>query len=252
MSEDAIPRDLVDTLRSARDVMALCGAGVSAESGIPTFRDVVEGHWANVDPTRIASPEGFAADPASVTRWYDQRRIAAYDCQPNPGHHALVAMQRHVEAAGGRFTLVTQNVDGLHQRAGSGDVIELHGSIHRWRCSECRRERVEAGGPFEHYPPRCEACGGARRPAVVWFGELLPVKALHRAQQGAETCELFFSLGTSGTVEPAASLALTAARVGARTCEINLEPTPMSRRLTWPLRGRTGKILPSLVREAFR
>ncbi len=253
-----LPEDLVAAVAAARKVVVLCGAGVSAESGIPTFRDALDGLWSRFDPLQLASPEGFAADPALVTQWYDHRRVQVATCQPNPGHHALAAMQHHVEAAGeagsgerGCFTLVTQNVDGLHQRAGSRDVIELHGSIHRWRCCECGRERLEQGPAFDAYPPRCELCGGARRPGVVWFGELLPAQALATARQRAAECDLFFALGTSATVEPAASLILISAQSGARTCEINPEATPISPLATWSLRRRTGELLPPLVQRAF-
>jgi NAD-dependent deacetylase len=238
-------------LAAARSIAVLTGAGVSAESGIPTFRDALTGLWARYDPTALASPDAFDRDPALVTRWYDERRTACLACTPNPGHTALAALQRHCDARGARFTLITQNVDGLHQQAGSRDVVELHGSLRTWRCAGCGESREERGPAFDDYPPRCCGCGAPRRPGVVWFGELLPEQALRRAIAAAETCELFLSLGTSSLVQPAASLTQIALEQGAFTVEVNPDETPASGLVDLALRGRTGELLPRLIDAAL-
>jgi len=233
-------------LNETNSVAVLTGAGVSAESGIPTFRDAQTGLWAKYDPMDLATPAAFARDPALVTRWYDERRRTCARCKPNPGHLALARLQDECEAAGKRFTLITQNVDRLHQRAGSREPIELHGTLWVWRCTSCGDEREERDIPFAEHPPRC-SCGGTRRPGVVWFGESLPEAALAAAWRAAEKCGLFMSLGTSGVVEPAASLARIAASAGARTLEINLDETPLSALVDVSVRGATGDLLPKIL-----
>jgi NAD-dependent deacetylase len=241
---------LVDALREARAVVVLTGAGVSAESGIPTFRDAMDGLWAKFDPHELASPEGFERDPKTVTRWYDWRREKCAAAKPNAAHLALARLENHLAAQQRAFTLLTQNVDRLHQAAGSRNVVELHGTIWVWRCTRCGIEREERGVPFKEYPPRC-ACGGARRPAVVWFGEMLPEDAMQQAGDALEACDLFFSIGTSAVVEPAASFIHHARRRGAKTVEINREPTPITPVVDWSLPGKAGEILPEVVRLAF-
>jgi len=236
-------------LRKASSIAVLTGAGVSAESGVPTFRDAQTGLWARYDPMELATPEAFARDPTLVTRWYDERRSRCAKCEPNPGHFALARMQAEFEAAGKRFTLITQNVDRLHQQAGSRDPVELHGTLWLWRCTSCGEEREERQIPFPEHPPRC-SCGGYRRPGVVWFGESLPEAALAAAWRAAESCELFMSLGTSSVVEPAASLIRVAASTGAKTVEINLDETPISALADISVRGRTGELLPQIIFEA--
>jgi len=245
-----IPDSLVGTLRGAQAVVVLTGAGVSAESGIPTFRDAMEGLWAKYDPSQLATPETFDRDPETVTRWYDWRRKKCSRAKPNPAHLALARLEKHLATQKRGFTLLTQNVDRLHQAAGSRNVVELHGAIWVWRCTRCGIEREERGGPFGEYPPRC-ACGGARRPAVVWFGEMLPEEAMEKAGEALEACDLFFSIGTSAVVEPAASFIHTARRRGAKTVEINREPTPITPVVDWSLLGKAGEILPEVVRLAF-
>ena len=235
-------------LREARSVAVLTGAGVSAESGIPTFRDAQTGLWAKYDPMELATPQAFARDPALVARWYDERRRRCAECEPNPGHLALARLQDGLEAEGKRFTLITQNVDRLHQQAGSRDPLELHGTLWIWRCTSCGREREEPEIPFAEHPPRCE-CGGKRRPAVVWFGESLPEPVLAAAWQAVQSCGLFMSLGTSSLVEPAASLGRVASAAGAKTVEINLEETPLSSRVDISLKGTTGELMPMILSE---
>lgn len=243
---ESIRRLLLET----SSVAILTGAGVSAESGIPTFRDTQTGLWAKYDPMELATPQAFARDPNLVTRWYDERRRKCAECKPNAGHLALAQLQDSFEAQGRGFTLITQNVDRLHQQAGSRDPVELHGTLWVWRCTSCGEENEERQVPFPEHPPRC-ACGGMRRPGVVWFGESLPQSALAAAWSAAESCGLFLSLGTSGVVEPAASLARLAASAGARTVEINLEETPLSSLMDISIRGATGALLPGLLSNLF-
>jgi NAD-dependent deacetylase len=244
------PTDLLDALRSASHVVALTGAGVSAESGIPTFRDAMEGLWAKFNPEELATPTAFERNPEIVARWYDERRCKVAACKPNAGHYALAKLEAKVTADGRRFTLITQNVDRLHQAAGSTDVVELHGTLWVWRCTDCGEESEERGSAFAVHPPRCN-CGGMKRPGVVWFGEPLPAHALLRAERAAGSCELFLSLGTSGVVYPAAGLIDFAVRKGAMVLEVNPQETPASARVRWSIRGTGGTVLPRLVRDAF-
>jgi NAD-dependent deacetylase len=243
------PAALVSALRDAYSVVVLTGAGISAESGIPTFRDALTGLWAKFDPADLATPQAFARDPATVTRWYDERRQKCADAQPNAGHLALARLQRQLFEQGRCFTLITQNVDRLHQAAGSRDVIELHGTLWVWRCTSCGEER-EDRAPFPEFPPKCQ-CGGTRRPGVVWFGEELPAQAMALAQAAAKDCDLFFSIGTSAVVYPAAGLAHEARKRGARLVEINAQATDLTPLVDWSILARAGAALPELVRQAF-
>jgi NAD-dependent deacetylase len=236
-----IPQVLVEALRGARAVTVLTGSGVSAESGVPTFRDAQTGLWARYDPADLATPEAFGRDPKLVWEWYEWRRKLVREAAPNQGHFALAELERRAP----RFTLVTQNVDGLHRRAGSGDVIELHGNIARSKCS-VENAVVEDYDP-EGAPPVCPNCGAPLRPDVVWFGEALPADALRAASDAARACGLFFSVGTSGVVQPAASLPFEALRGGATVVEVNPDDTPLTRSADYALRGKAGEVLPALV-----
>lgn len=238
--------DAAKLLVGARSLVVLTGAGVSAESGIATFRDALAGLWSQYRAEDLATPEAFRRDAALVSRWYDQRRVACGRCSPNPGHLALVELERRFLSTGREFTLLTQNVDRLHQRAGSRRVVELHGSLWVWRCTVCGAEREEPTPPFPHYPPRC-ACGGSRRPGVVWFGERLPERELEEAYAALTRCELFLSVGTSAVVEPAASFARLVRSRGADTMEVNLEATPVTGLARVALAGRSGELLPALL-----
>ncbi|HLF23555.1 MAG TPA: NAD-dependent deacylase [Burkholderiales bacterium] len=240
--------DVVQSLQAARALVVVTGAGVSAESGIPTFRDAMTGLWARYNPEDLATPAAFARNPERVSRWYDERRVRCASCAPNPGHYALAELERRFLEAGRDFVLLTQNVDRLHQRAGSKRVVELHGTLWVWRCTDCGAEREESPAPFATYPPRCE-CGGLRRPGVVWFGETLPTDALAQAHPALEACDVFLSVGTSAMVEPAASFVHLAKGVGTRTIEINLDSTPISDFVDYSLRGKTGEILPQVVQR---
>ncbi|MBK9114706.1 MAG: NAD-dependent deacylase [Betaproteobacteria bacterium] len=243
----AIPVALAAALRAARFVAVLTGAGVSAESGVPTFRDAQQGLWAQFDPLELATPSGFARNPRRVWDWYAMRREMVGRVAPNPGHFALAALERRVP----EFLLATQNVDGLHQRAGSARVVELHGNITRVRCS---REgtviaRWDAGD--DAAPPRCPQCGAFLRPDVVWFEELLPPDALAAAESAARRCDVLIVAGTSAEVYPAAALPDAALSRGARVVEVNPSETPLSAHADDVLRGPAGAVLPALVAAAF-
>jgi len=237
-----IPPNLVSLLRGTSKLVALTGAGVSQESGLRTFRDAQTGLWAQYKTEELASPEAFRRDPKLIWDWYAWRREAVRGVRPNAGHDALVEIEDHVP----EFTLITQNVDGLHRMAGSRHVLELHGNIQRVRCADCSTfaETWEDDGESV---PRCKECGGLLRPDVVWFGESLPRDQLEAAVEAARSCEVFFSIGTSGVVQPAASLAFAAHNRGAVVVEINAEPTPLSPKADYLLRGKSGEILPQLV-----
>lgn len=240
-----LPDELVRQLARRPAVAALTGAGISAESGVPTFRDAQQGLWARFDPMALATPEAFERDPALVWQWYRWRRELLAGTSPNPGHHALAEIEKRLDT----FTLITQNVDGLHRAAGSRNLHALHGDVRRTVCSRERLPMDEGGG--DDHPPRCPRCGAPGRPDVVWFGEALPADALQAAFEAARTSELFFSIGTSTAVEPAASLPWVALEAGATVVEINPERTALSGHAHYALAGPAGKILDRLVRETF-
>ena len=231
-------------LRGARRVAVLTGAGISAESGVPTFRDAQTGYWAQFRAEDMATEEGFRAHPDRVWGWYQHRRQMLADVQPNAGHRALADFaHRHP----GRLTLVTQNVDGLHQRAGSEGVLCLHGDLMADRFLDppracCCPDTVEAGNP-----PHCPRCGNMLRPGVVWFGEALPLAVFDAAQQAAETCDLMLVVGTAGAVYPAAGLAHSARRAGARVVVVNTAPSELDDVAHAVLRGGAAQVLPTLL-----
>ncbi len=241
-----IPKSLVETLRSAYSVAVLTGSGISAESGVPTFRDAQTGLWARYDPMELATPEAFTRDPRLVWEWYAWRRKLVEGATPNPGHEALAELERRVP----EFALMTQNVDGLHRRAGSQRVIELHGNI---MLSKCSREGVvvESRTDDPEVPPTCSHCGALLRPDVVWFGEMLPQEAFEEALMAARNCDLFFAIGTSSLVQPAASLPFEALRGGVSVVEVNPDETPLTRHVEYGLQGRAGELLPALVSAAY-
>ena len=219
----------------------LTGAGVSAESGVPTFREAQTGLWERYDPLELATPEAFARDPELVWRWYRWRRDLVATAEPNAGHRALAELQSLVP----RLTLVTQNVDGMHQRAGSSDVIEFHGNLFSNRCSA--DARIVHAADDDDGVPSCPDCGSYLRPGVVWFGEAIPEEALHASFAAAADCDVFLSVGTSALVYPAAGLADVAREAGAVTIEVNPSPTGQSESYTASLRGNAGTLLPQLV-----
>ncbi|MCS7286571.1 MAG: NAD-dependent deacylase [Anaerolineae bacterium] len=228
--------------RRKRDLKlaALTGAGISAESGIPTFRGE-EGLWKRYRPEELATPEAFARNPALVWEWYDWRRQIIARSKPNPAHRTLAEM----EEAFPHFTLITQNVDGLHQAAGSKRVLELHGNIWRVRCVKEGIVMENREVPLREIPPRCP-CGALLRPDVVWFGEALPSDVLEEAFRAAGECEIMLVIGTSAVVQPAASIPLVAFRRGAAIVEINPQETPLSPYATETVRGKAGETLPLL------
>jgi NAD-dependent deacetylase len=245
MNSHPLPTQLIQELPQAGHIAVLTGAGISAESGVPTFRDAQTGLWARYDPTELASPQAFRRNPRLVWEWYAWRRELVAKAEPNPGHLALAQLEAYFTAHSGRFTLITQNVDGLHQRAGSRNVIELHGNINRTKCFE-EEIIVETWSPTDDVPPPCPYCGGYLRPDVVWFGENLPAAALVAASTAAQTCDVFLSIGTSGLVQPAASLPYLALRHGAVVVEINPDETPLTTQATFVLNGPAGQVLPNL------
>lgn len=243
------PNLLLTALATARHVAVLTGAGISAESGVPTFRDK-NGLWQKFRPEELASMDGFLRNPDLVWEWYQSRREVIHSVQPNPGHLALAVMEDLFPT----FTLVTQNIDRLHQRAGSQNVYELHGNIIENYCVRCTHpfDYVYADDPAHKEVPRCPLCGGLIRPAVVWFGEMLPEDALMTAQEAAMECDVFFSIGTSAEVYPAAQLPLYAREAGAYLVEINPTPTHLTSKTHTSILAPAGQVLPELLREIQR
>ena len=238
---------LLDRLADARRVVVLTGAGISAESGIPTFRDS-DGLWEKFDPQELANVEAFLDNPELVQGWYRHRRQLVEEAEPNAAHRALADLETHIDA----LTVVTQNVDALHTRAGSSDVVELHGNITRNYCMDCERpaeaSTVDAA-IADGTPARCPECDGLIRPDVVWFGEQLPPAAIERASTAAEQAEVLLSVGTSAVVYPAARLPLVAQEHGAYVAEINPDTTGITDAVDESIRGEAGTVLP-VLREA--
>jgi len=227
----------------AGKLVALTGAGVSQESGLRTFRDAQTGLWAKHKPEDLASPQAFQRDPKLVWDWYAWRREAIKGARPNAGHYALVELESKIP----QFTLITQNVDGLHRMAGARNLLELHGNIQRARCSDCGTY-AETWDEDSESVPRCEECDGLLRPDVVWFGESLPRDQLEKAVEASRACDIFLSVGTSGVVQPAASLAHAAKNNGAVVVEVNMEPTPLTPKVDFFFQGKSGEVLPALVK----
>jgi NAD-dependent deacetylase len=237
--------DLLDTLRAARNIAVFTGAGVSAESGVPTFRDAQTGLWAKYSAEDLATPDAFRRDPEMVWKWYEWRRELMRNALPNPAHRAIARLEQLAPSV----TVITQNVDGLHLQAGSSNVIELHGNIWRNFCFDCMAPAAElpAGAPLS----TCTHCGGWLRPGVVWFGEALPAAAWHKAALAAELADVFFCIGTSSLVEPAASLPRYASTCGRNVIQINPEVTRHDSFAQFVLRGKAGEILPALLNAAW-
>jgi NAD-dependent deacetylase len=237
-----IPAELLQRLAAAKSVTVLTGAGVSAESGVPTFRDAQTGLWAKFSPEELATPRAFRRNPRLVWEWYEWRRKLVAEARPNPAHLALAEMEKFFP----RFHLITQNVDGLHQRAGSRRVIELHGNIMRTKCFD-EGTLVSSWEDTGDVPPKCPACGGWLRPDVVWFEEPMPEAEMEQAATASATCDVFFSIGTSTVVYPAAALPSEALRSGAALVEINPQPTPFTAQAHFALAGAAGVVLPELM-----
>ncbi len=224
-------------LRNASSIAVLTGAGISAESGVPTFRGK-EGIWNGGKVEELATPKSMYENPDQFWQFYNERRQKLEQISPNLGHYALVDIERHFE----EFTIITQNIDDLHRRAGTKNLIELHGNIYRDKCTKCGHLQESAAGTRS-----CAKCGGLIRPDVVLFGENLEENVLKKAQEAAAVCEVFFSIGTSSVVEPAASLPYLAKANGAYIVEINIEQTPLSIHANESMRGMSGKILPQIA-----
>jgi len=241
-----IPQSLAGAIARARSVAVLTGAGVSAESGVPTFRDAQTGLWAQFDPQKLATPDAFRRNPKLVWDWYAWRRKLVAKAEPNAGHRALAVLEGRVSD----FVLITQNVDGLHRRAGSRNVVELHGNIGRVKCSR-ENTIVEHWTEVGDEVPRCAGCGALLRPDVVWFEETLPPDALQAAEDAARRCQILLVVGTSAEVYPAAALPAYAKSAGATIVEINPNPTPLSDAADYVLRDPAGAVLPALVAAAW-
>jgi len=249
VAEIPLDPDVITAVRQAQSLVVLTGAGISAESGVPTFRDAQTGLWAKYSPTELASPGAFQSQPAAVLRWYQWRMELIRQTSPNPGHYALADLEQIFSRKNKAYLLITQNVDNLHREAGSQQLIELHGNIFRVRCHRCRRpaELDLLQVDLEEGLPRCPACGSLLRPDVVWFGESLPENDLKTCWERSAGCDLFFSIGTSAAVQPAALLPLTAASQGALLVEINPRPTALSPRAEFRIPSPSGEVLPLLV-----
>jgi NAD-dependent deacetylase len=241
MSSEIIDYIIKAMHRNQRCVV-LTGAGISAESGVPTFRGK-EGLWGKFRPEELATMDAFMANPKIVWEWYNWRRKLISDVKPNPGHHALAELEEWFD----NFVLVTQNVDGLHRAAGSQDILELHGNINRNKCVDCSQPFPEENEIDPDSIPVCSHCGGSIRPDVVWFGEMLNAEVISRAFRESSRADIFFSIGTSAIVHPAASLPIEAKRANATLIEINVEETPLSFSVDYRVAEPSGEFLPVLV-----
>jgi len=229
---------------NASNVTVLSGAGISAESGIPTFRGE-DGLWKNFRPEDLATPEAFSKDPKLVWEWYEWRRKLIKDSKPNPGHYALADLEQQVAD----YTLITQNIDGLHQMAGSRNIVEMHGNLWQIRCTNCGNIEQNFEVPFKELPPLCKDCNSLGRPNIVWFGEMIPMPIIDKSLTSIENCQVMLIIGTSGVVEPAASMGLVAKQTGKTVIEINLETTPNSNFYDLSINGKSGEILPRIFRK---
>ena len=240
--------ELLNMFDGALSVAVLTGAGISAESGVPTFRGGGGSEiwtWRGRPVTELSSAELIATDPRLVWEWFDYRRGMLKDVKPNPGHAALARWEQRFE----EFTLITQNIDDLHREAGSQNLLELHGNIWRARCLRCASVFEARESPLEQNPPLCLVCGGPARPDVVLFGEMLPAGVFERAEEAAARADLFFVIGTSAVVYPAAGLPILAKQSGARVIEVNPERTDISFYVDVTVLGRAGDILPQFIKE---
>jgi NAD-dependent deacetylase len=242
--EDKI-KEAKEIIESASDITVLTGAGISAESGVPTFRGK-NGLWREYRSEDLATPGAFARDPKLVWQWYEWRREIIKETKPNPGHYALVELENEKSD----FTLITQNIDGLHQLSGSRNLIEMHGNLWQIRCVSCGIIEQCHDVPLKELPPRCKGCGSLGRPNVVWFGEIIPMSVIDKTLVAIEKCQVMLIVGTSGVVEPAASMGLVAKQTGRTVIEVNLEPTVNSSFYDLSIIGKSGEILPRLSRSS--
>jgi NAD-dependent deacetylase len=241
MTDEAQLKEVAALVRQKPRIAVLTGAGISAESGIPTFRGQ-DGLWKQFRPEELATPEAFRRDPRLVWEWYDWRRGLIAWREPHAGHHVLARWEELLPG----FVLITQNVDGLHRKAGSKNILELHGNIWQVRCTKEGAITENHDSPLRQIPPQCPACGALLRPNVVWFGEALPRETLEKASASCARCDLMFIIGTSAFVQPAASLPLMAAERGAKIVEINPDSTPLTHFADYSFRAKAGEILPEI------
>ncbi|MCU0480141.1 MAG: NAD-dependent deacylase [Anaerolineae bacterium] len=246
----SIEETIIRIIKNAKRPVVLTGAGVSKESGIPTFRDAMDGLWAQYDPQQLATPRAFAQNPKLVWDWYEYRRGLVNHAKPNAGHITLAQMEKLYP----KMWIITQNVDNLHEQAGSTRIIRLHGNIAETVCyNHCRGERIPIDkadfvwDADQSTPPRCPHCGGYLRPNVVWFEENLPAKAMQDAFNVATRCDVMLVVGTSGIVSPASDLPHVALHNGAALIEINPEESALTRYMDAHLKGASGVVLPSLL-----
>jgi NAD-dependent deacetylase len=244
MTEKLETGTLVEVICQAKHVVVSTGAGISAESGIPTFRGK-EGLWKKYRAEELATPTAFAQNPELVWEFYEWRRGIISEKEPNPGHKVIARWENVFPA----FSLITQNIDGLHKKAGSKDILELHGNIWKLRCTEEGTIAENYETPLKEVPPRCPECGALLRPHVVWFGESLSPTVLQKAFQLSTECDVMFVVGTSALVQPAASLPLSAAETGAKIVEVNPDPTPLTPYADFSFRGKAGEILPLINKD---
>lgn len=244
MAEKLDTGPLIEVLQEASRIAVLTGAGISAESGIPTFRGE-DGLWKKYRPEELATPAAFSRDPKLVWEWYDWRRVIFAQKEPNPGHKVIACWEETFPTV----SLITQNIDGLHQKAGSKNIWELHGNIWKVRCTEEGTVTENYDTPLKEIPPLCPNCGALLRPHVVWFGESLSPTILQKSIQLSSECDVMFVIGTSAVVQPAASLPFEASEAGAKIVEINIDPTPFSLYADFSIRGKSGEILPLIDEE---
>lgn len=231
-----------ELINEASLITVLTGAGISSESGVPTFRGD-GGLWNNYRPEELATPKAFFENPEIVWEWYDWRRSVMKKAEPNHGHYALSELERQKE----KFTLITQNVDGLHQLAGSENIIEMHGNLWEIRCTKCGNLEKNYQVPLPKLPPECSKCREIMRPNIVWFGEIIPMQKIDRCILAIEESDLFMIIGTSGLVEPAASFGFVAKEHNKPVVEINLEPTPGTGLYDISIKAKSGEVLPLLI-----
>lgn len=236
--------EFLNILLNCKKCVVLTGAGISAESGVPTFRGK-EGLWGKLKPEELATMDAFIANPKIVWEWYNWRRDLINKVKPNRGHYALKELEKRFDS----FTLITQNVDGLHEKAGSENILELHGNVYRNKCVDCQQIYIESDEIDPANIPACNFCGGKIRPDIVWFGEMLDEDIIQEAFYVTEQADLFFSIGTSALVHPAASLPVIAKQHGATLVEINLDETPISSLADFSWRSKAGEFLPELCEK---
>jgi NAD-dependent deacetylase len=245
--EMTIPNSLIEKLKSAKSILFFTGAGISAESGIETFRGK-GGLWNKMSAEELASFDGFMKNPNLVWEWYQYRRKIVRETKPNAGHKTIAEFEKHFA----EVTVVTQNVDNLHKRAGSNNILEVHGNIERNFCMDCKTFYGLEDFMETNEPPKCEKCGGMIRPDVVWFGEMLPQDVFAEAERKAREADICFIVGTSALVYPAAYIPISAKEAGATLVEIDIEPTNISNQVDYSIYGKSGEVLPKIFELLLR